>query len=227
MGRCAEAGEAEDIKEQFRLALEWVDSSMDGNQPRWIVPPGAEEGTRREALARATKLVEELRKQGLEVEEHPEGGNQSRWTGLRRGRGGQMSLIVRDGDEGEQGGGDERPAQEEEGREPGREADVQVEQEGEREGVGEGEGAAVDRGRESVAREGDKGWDRGGEAQGDREGDGSNRRREEEEQEPPERLQRGADDGRPKRKTARGVRYGEEGSEEPGKVREGVTVYGP
>ena len=35
------------------------------------------------------------------------------------------------------------------------------------------------------------------------------------------------DDGRPRRKKARGVRYGEEGSERPGTVGEGVTVYVP
>ena len=79
MGRCAEAEEAEDIKEQIRLALELVESSRDGNQPRWVVPPNAERGTRREALARARKLVEEVQKQGLEVREDPEGGRQSKW----------------------------------------------------------------------------------------------------------------------------------------------------
>ena len=60
------------------------------------------------------------------------------------------------------------------------------------------------RGRESVAREGEEGQDSRGEAKGDREGDGSRLRREQEEQEPPERLQQGVDDGRPKRKRARG-----------------------
>ena len=82
-------------------------------------------------------------------------------------------------------------------------------------------------GQESVVREDEGGRDSGGEAEGDREGDGSTRRREKEEQEPPEKLQRGEDDGRPKRKRARGVRYGEEESKEPGTLGEGMTVYGP
>ena len=63
-----------------------------------------------------------------------------------------------------------------------------------------------------------------------RERDDSKRRREEDEQEPQERQQQEEDeDGRPKKKRARGVRYGEEqmGREEKGAVREGVTVYGP
>ena len=42
-----------------------------------------------------------------------------------------------------------------------------------------------------------------------------------------EELERGADSGRPKRKRARGVRYGEEGRDEPGRLGEGVKVYGP
>ena len=54
-GRCAEAEEAEDIKEQIRLALEWVNSSRERDQPRWIVHPNAEEGNRREVLARARR----------------------------------------------------------------------------------------------------------------------------------------------------------------------------
>ena len=36
-----------------------------------------------------------------------------------------------------------------------------------------------------------------------------------------------ADSGRAKRKRARGVQYGEEGSAEPGRVAEGLNVYGP
>ena len=135
MGRCAEDEEADDIKEQIQLALNWVDSSSEENEPRWILLPGAEEVTRREALARARRLVEEMRKQCLEVEDDPEGERLRKWRGLRRGRRGQMRFIVGDGDDGEQGGGEEGPAQEEEGREPGQEADRQVEQEGEREGV--------------------------------------------------------------------------------------------
>ena len=68
MGRCAEAEEVEDIKEQICLALEWVDSSRDGNQPRWIVPPAAVEGTRREAPGKG----EEAR--GGSAEARPGGG---------------------------------------------------------------------------------------------------------------------------------------------------------
>ena len=44
MGRCAEAQEAGDIKEQIWLVLDWVNSSRDRDQPRWIVPLGAEGG---------------------------------------------------------------------------------------------------------------------------------------------------------------------------------------
>ena len=68
----------------------------------------------------------------------------------------------------------------------------------------------------------------GGAGEG-REEDGSKRGREEDEQEPPEGKQPGEDeDGRPKRKQARGVRYREEtvAREEPGALREGLTVYG-
>ena len=36
MGRCAKAEEADDIKEQIWLALEWLDSSREENEPRWI-----------------------------------------------------------------------------------------------------------------------------------------------------------------------------------------------
>ena len=86
MGRCAEAEEAGDIKEQIRLALEWVDSSREGNQRRWLVPPGAEDRTRREGLVRERRLLEEVQKQCSDVEEDPEGGRQSKWRGLRRGR---------------------------------------------------------------------------------------------------------------------------------------------
>ena len=73
-----------------------------------------------------------------------------------------MRFIVGDGDDGEQGGGQEVPALEEEGREPGQEADQQVEQEGEREGVEEGDGEAERGGRESVTREGEGRRDSGG-----------------------------------------------------------------
>ena len=129
MDRCAEAEKVEDIKEQIRLAMEWVASSKGREQPRWIVPPGTEEEHRKEALARARRLVEGERKQCLEVEEDPEGERPSKWKGLRRGRGGQMRLIVGDGDVGEQEGGEESQAREEEGREPGQEANGRVERE--------------------------------------------------------------------------------------------------
>ena len=98
MDRCAEAEEAEDIREQIRLALEWVASSRGGGgQPRWIVAPGTEDGHRKEALERARRLTEGARKQGLEVEDDQGGGRPSTWRGMRRGRGGQMRFIVGDG----------------------------------------------------------------------------------------------------------------------------------
>ena len=56
------------------------------------------------------------------------------------------------------------------------------------------------------------------------------RRREADEQEPQaEWQQEGEEEGRPRRKRTRGVRYGEEqkGREVQGMMREGVTVYGP
>ena len=231
MGRCAEAEEAGDIKEQIRLALEWVNSSRERDQPRSILPPSAEEGTRREALARGRRLVEEVRKQCPEEEEDPEGGRQSKLKGLLSGRGGQMRYIPGDGDVGEHQSGGEGPAQGEERREPGQGADGRVEQEGDGEGVEEGEGAAEGGGRKSAAREGEEGQDSGGGAGEDREGRGGKPRGEEDEQEPPEGLQQGGDeDGRPKRKPARGVRYEEEPighRAEPETVVEGVTVYGP
>ena len=74
MDRCAEAEETEDIREQIRLPLEWVASSRGGEQPRWIVAPGTEEGHRKETLERARSLTEGARKQGLEVEDDQEGG---------------------------------------------------------------------------------------------------------------------------------------------------------
>ena len=218
----------EDIKEQIWLALEWVTNSRERGQPRWIVPPGTAEDARKEALARARRLVEGVRKQCLEVEEDPEGGRPSKWSRLSKGRGGQMRFIVGDGDVGEQEGGEEGRARNGEGREARQEADRWVEQEEDGERVEEGEGAAEDGGRDSAAREGEDERDSGGGAGEGRQRDRSKRGREEDEQE--SRLQRGEDeDGRPKRKRARRVRYGEEpiGREEPGAVREGVTVYGP
>ena len=120
------------------MALEWVNNSREREQLRWIVPPAAEEETRREVLARARRLVEGLRKQCRELEEDPEGRRQSKWRKLRRGRGGQMRFIVGDGDVEEQEGKEEGPARDKEGREPGQEADGRVEQEEDREGVEEG-----------------------------------------------------------------------------------------
>ena len=46
MGRGADAEEEEDIKEQIRLALVWVEGCKEGDQRRWIVPLGTEEGAR-------------------------------------------------------------------------------------------------------------------------------------------------------------------------------------
>ena len=113
IGSCAEHEQAGDIKEQIRLGPEWVNSSRERDQLRWIVPPGAVEGTRREALAKARRLPEGVRKLCPEVEEDPEGARQSKWRGLRRGRGGQMRFIVGDSDVGEQESGEEGPAHEE------------------------------------------------------------------------------------------------------------------
>ena len=125
--RCAEAEEVEDIKEQIRLAMEWVASRKGREQPRWIVHPGTEEEHRKEALTRARRLVEGERKRCPEVEEDPEGERASKWRQMRRGGGGQMRLIVGDGDVGEQEGGEEGPARDEEGREPGQEAEGRLE----------------------------------------------------------------------------------------------------
>ena len=125
MGRCPEAEEMEDIKEQIRLAIEWVTNSRIREQPRLIVPPGTEEEHRKETWAR--RLVERARKQCREVEEDPETVRPSKWRGLRRGRGGQMRFIVGDGDVVDQEGGEEGPAQDEGGREPGQEAEGRVE----------------------------------------------------------------------------------------------------
>ena len=120
MDRCEDAEEVEDIREQIRLALEWMASSRGGEQPRWIVVPGTEDGHRKEALERGRNLTEGARKQGLEVEDDEGGERPSRWRGMRRGRGGQMRIIVGDGD-----GEEERDEREQdqargvEGREPG------------------------------------------------------------------------------------------------------------
>ena len=160
MDRCVEAQEVEDIKERIRLAMEWVASSKGREQPRWIVPPGMEEEHRKEALARARRLVERERKQCLEAEEDPEGEGPSKCRGLRRGRGGQMRFIVGDGDVGEQDGGEENQAREEEGREPGQEANGRVEREEDAEGVEEG--AAQEGRQENAAGDRVEERDRGG-----------------------------------------------------------------
>ena len=148
---------------------------------------------------------------------------------MAEGKGEQMRFIVGNGDVGEQEGAKKGPARDEEGLKLGQEADGRVQQEEDREGVEEGEGAAEGGGQESAARERVDERDSGGGAGEGRGRDRSKRGREEDEQEPPVRLQRGEnEDGRPKRKLARGVRYGEEqiGREEPGPVREGLMVYG-
>ena len=229
MDRCAEAQEVEDVREQIRLALELVANSKGGEQLRWIVPPGTEEEHRKEALERARRLSEGARKQCLEVEEDPEGERPSKWRGMRRGRGRVMRFIVGDGDDvGERDDGEQGKAREEEGREPGQAASGREEREEGEEGVEEGE--AEEGGRENAA--GDRVEERNsGEGPGEgREREARKRRREADEQEPRARRQQEEDEeGRPGRKRARGVRYGEEqkGREEQGAVREGVTVYGP
>ena len=140
MDRCAEAEEAEDIREQIRLALEWVASSRGGEQPRWLVAPRTEDGHRKEESERARRLTEGARKQGLEVEDNQGGERPSRWRGMRRGRGGQMRFIVGDGD-----GEEERDEREQdqargvEGREPGLAAGGREDREEGEEGVQEGE----------------------------------------------------------------------------------------
>ena len=140
MDRCAEAEEVEDIREQIRLALELVANSKGGEQPRWILPPGAEEEHRKEALERARRLSEGARKQCLEVEEDLEGERPSKWRGMRRGSGGQMRFIVGDGDDVEERDeGGQGKAREEEGREPGQAASGREEGEEGEEEVEEGE----------------------------------------------------------------------------------------
>ena len=229
LDRCAEAEEAEDIREQIQLALEWVASSREGEQPRWIVAPGMEEGHRKEALERARRLTEGARKQGLEVEHDEEGERPSRWRGMRRGRGGQMRFIVGDGDSWE-----EREEREQdqargvEGWEPGQAASGREEREEREEGVEEGEAEGGGQGNAAGDR-----VEEGSSGEGTREGserEDCKRRREADEQDlQAQRQQEGEGEGRPRRKQTRGVRYGEEqrGCEEQGAVREGMTVYGP
>ena len=57
MDRRAEAEEVRDIREQIRLALEWVASSRGGGQPRWIVTPGTEEEHRKESIGQSEKAL--------------------------------------------------------------------------------------------------------------------------------------------------------------------------
>ena len=229
MDRCAEAEEVEDIREQIRLALEWVADSKGGEQPGWILPPGTEEEHRKEALERARRLSEGARKQCPAVEEDPEGERPSKWRGMRRGSGGQMRFILVDGDDvGERDEGEQGKVPKEEGQEPGQAASGREEREEGEIGVEEGE--AEEGGQENAA--GDRGEERNsGEETGESGGrEYSKRRREADEREPQARRQQEEDEeGRPRRKRARGVRYGEEekGREEQGTVREGVTVYGP
>ena len=155
MDRSVAAEEAEDIREQIRLAFEWVASSRGGEQPRWIMTPGTGEGHRKEALERARRLTEGARKQGLQVKDDQGGERPSRWRGMRRGRGGQMRFIVGDGD-----GEEERDEREQdqargvEGREPGVAAGRREERE-----EGEERGG---RGRSGGRRAGECCWRQGG-----------------------------------------------------------------
>ena len=229
MDRCAETEEAEDIREQIRLALEWVTSSRGGEKPRWIVAPDTEEGHRKEVLERARRLIEGARRQSLEVEDDREGERPSRWRGMRRGRGGQMRFIVGDGDS-----GDKRDKREQdqargvEGREPGQAVSEREEREEGEDGVEEGEAEGGGQGNAARDR-----VEEGSSGQGTEEGsereDGKRRREADEQDLQAERQQEGEGKGRPRRKWTRGVRYGEEqrGREEQQEVREGMTYYGP
>ena len=125
-----------------------------------------------------------------------------------------MRFSVGDGVEGQQAGKDEGQAQEKKSLGAGKGGGRPDGARWGGEDVGEGETAAVDGGRESVAVKGEEGRHSRRETKGNREGDGSKQQREEEEQEEPERVERGGDDGRPKRIRAKGGTYGEEGSEE-------------
>ena len=190
---------------------------------------GTEEGHRKEALERARRLTEGARKKGLEVEDDQEGERPSRWRGMRRGRGGQMGFIVGDGDSGE-----ERDDREQDqargvgGREPGQAASRREEREEGEEGVKEGEAEGGGQGNAAGDRS-----EEGSSGEGTREGserEGGKRRREADKQDlQAERQQERVEEGRPRRKRTRGVRYGEEqrGREDQGAVQEGTTVYSP
>ena len=88
MDSCAEAEEVEDIKEQIRLAMERVALSKGREQLRWIVPSGAEEGHRKEALARARRSW------------RGSGSSAKRWRKAGKGRG-HVSGGDRGGGEGD------------------------------------------------------------------------------------------------------------------------------
>ena len=136
-----------------------------------------------------------------------------------------MRFIVGDGD-----GEEEREdqARGKEGRKPGLAAGGREDGEEGEEGVQEGE--VEGGGQESAV--GDR-VEEGSKGEGTREGserEGGKRGREADEQDlQAEQRQEGEGDGRPRRKRAREVRYGEEqrGCEEQGALREGMTVYGP
>ena len=140
-----------------------------------------------------------------------------------------MRFIVGDGDceqERDERGQDQ--ARGEEGRQPGLAAGGREDREEGEEGVEQGE--VEGGGQESAA--GDR-VEEGSRGEGIREGserEGGKRGREADEQDlQAEQQQEGEGDGRPRKKRARGVRYGEEqrGCEEQGAVRAGMTVYGP
>ena len=190
---------------------------------------GTEDGHRQEALGRARRLTEGARKQGQEVEDDQGGERPSRWRGMRRGRGGQMRFIVGDGDgEEERDKRGQDQARGVEGREPGLAAGGREDREEGGEGVQEGEaegGGQVSAVGDRV-EEGSNGEGTGGGS----EREGGKRGGEADEQDlHAEQQQEVKGEGRPRRKRARGVRYGEEqrGREEQGAVREGMTVYGP
>ena len=140
-----------------------------------------------------------------------------------------MRFIVGDGDGEEER--DERKqdqARGEEGREPGLAAGGREDREEGEEGVEEGE--VEGGGQESAVGDRVEEGSKGGGTREGTEREGGKRGREGEEQDLQAEQQReGEGEERPRRKRARGVRYGEEqrGCEEQGAVREGITVYGP
>ena len=208
MDRCAEAEEAEDIREQIRLAFKWVASGRRGEQPRWILAPGTEDGHRKEALETARRLMEEARKPGLGVEDDQGGERPSRWRGMRRGRGGQMRFIVGDGMVRRNGTnrGRTKRGEMKAGSRYWQRAGGKTER---REKKGWKREKWREEGRRVLL---ETGWRRGARGRGQ------------------EREVRGrAASGGERRTSRRGVRYGEEqlGCEEQGAVREGMTVYGP